>query len=330
MSRDTGTGSTACVALCGNPAGMGTPDGIHSTIARICAWMVAHDAPLLAENLAGGASPEAIARAEAQLGAPLPDDLRQLWLLHDGQEEWGNGFVESHDLLSLAQALDERSTLHAGLAFARANASWWARSGGTDEELASDHWIPFAGRDSDLLAVHGVSGRVFACPHDDNFEVIADSFVAWLDAYAARVEADDYVVEEGFGDYYLATRDREAEARQAERAAQAAAKAEMRRTTPLREQLRAALAAHDEGRCTEVVGDAITSGDADVTGAILDLLFAEARDSRFLAATLRTLLNKVTLTAKRWDEIAAGGEALGNNAIRNLARVRAAEARAGR
>ena len=97
-----------------------------------------------------------------------------------------------------------------------ANASWWARSGGTDEELASDHWIPFAGRDSDLLAVHGVSGRVFACPHDDNFEVIADSFAAWLDAYAARVEADDYVVEEGFGDYYLATRDRAAEARQAD------------------------------------------------------------------------------------------------------------------
>lgn len=311
-------------------AGMGTPDGIRDAITRICAWMVAHDASLLAENLADGASPEEVARAEAQLGAPLPDDLRQLWLLHDGQEEWGNGFVESHDLLSIAQAQGERSTLHAGLAFARANASWWARSGGTAEELASDHWIPFAGRDSDLLAVHGVSGRVFACPHDDNFAVIADSFAAWLDAYAARVEADDYVVEEGFGDYYLATRDRAAEARQAERAAQEAAKAEMRRTTPLLEQLRAALAAHDEGRCTEVVGDAIGDGDgdADVTGAILDLLFAEARDSRFLAATLRTLLNKVTLTAKRWDEIAAGGEALGNNAIRNLARARAAAARA--
>jgi cell wall assembly regulator SMI1 len=311
-------------------AGMGTPDGIHGAIARICAWMVTHDAPLLAENLADGASPEAIARAEAQLGGPLPDDLRQLWLLHDGQNEWGNGFVESYDLLSIAQALDERSTLHAGLTFAQANASWWARSGGTDEELASDHWIPFAGRDSDLLAVHGVSGRVFACRHDDNFKVIADSFAAWLDAYVARVEADDYVVEAGFGDYFLETRNREAEARQAERAAQAAAKAEMRRTTPLRQQLRSALAAHDEGRCTEVVGDAIISGDAGMTGAILDLLFAEADDSQFLAATLRTLLNKVTLTAERWDTIAAGGEALGNNAIRNLARARAAEARAGR
>lgn len=309
---------------------MGTPDGIGSAVARICAWMVAHDAPLLAENLAGGASPEDIARVEAQLGAPLPDDLRQLWLLHAGQEEWGNGFVESYDLLTIAQALGERSTLHAGLGFARANVSWWARSGGTAEELASDHWIPFAGRDSDLLAVHGVSGRVFACPHDDNFVVLADSFAAWLDAYAARVEADDYVVEEGFGDYYLATRDRAAEAHQAERAAQEAAKAAMRRTTPLREQLRAAVAVRDGGRCTEVVGDAIASGDADVTGAILDLLFVEVRDSQFLAATLRTLLNKLTLTAKRWDEIAAGGEALGNNAIRNLARARAAEARAAR
>lgn len=309
---------------------MATPDGIHRAIARICTWMVTHDAPLIAQNLADGASPGAIAQAEARLGAPLPDDLRRLWLLHDGQREWGNGFVESYDLLSIAQALDERSTLHAGLEFARAHASWWARSGGTDEELASDHWISFAGRDSDLLAVHGVSGRVFACPHDDNFEVIADDLAAWLDAYAARVEADDYVVEEGFGDYYLATRDRAAEAREAERAAQAAAKAQMRRTTPLREQLRPALAARDEERCREVVADAITLGDADVTAEILDLLFTGSRDPQFLAATLRPLLNKVTLSAARWDELAAGGEALGNNAIRNLARARAAEARAGR
>ena len=40
------------VASCSRIAGMGTPEGIHSAIARICAWMVTHDAPLLAQNLA--------------------------------------------------------------------------------------------------------------------------------------------------------------------------------------------------------------------------------------------------------------------------------------
>lgn len=312
----------------GKTAPMGTPEGLRSAVARIRAWMVAHDAPLLSENLAGGASDEQLAQVEAKLGAPLPDDLRDLWRLHDGQRTWGNGFVESYDLLSTVRALDEHETLLAGLAFARANASWWEPSGGTAEELASDCWIPFAGRDSDLLAVHGISGRVFACPHDDSFRVIAGSLGEWLDAYAARVEADDYEVEEGFGDYYLAERDREAERWDQERAAREAAKAQMRSTTPLLEQLRTALAARDEERCTEVVADALATGDAAVQRRVIDVLFTEMREARFLAGALRTLLNKVTLSADRWDKIAEGGAALGNNAVRDVARSRAAAARA--
>jgi cell wall assembly regulator SMI1 len=293
------------------------------SIERISRWMNAHDAPLLVSNLAPGASAEELARTESELGVALPSDLGALWSLHDGQREEQNGFVESYDLLSIRGALAQREDVLSAIEFARESPDWWKDSGGTSEELTSNHWLPFAGRDSDSLVVHGVSGRVFQVPHDDSPKLIAASLGEWFQRYADRVEADDYAVEEGFGDYYLELRDREAERREQERARRASEQERLRRETPLLDQLHQAIERQDAERCTEVLKDALDRDDKASFDASVARLFADDLDAKFLAGALRPLLNAVTLTPDQWVDVAVGGALLGNHAIRDVAVSRA-------
>jgi SMI1 / KNR4 family (SUKH-1) len=303
---------------------MGGVDRIRNALARISLWMNAHEAPLLVENLADGATAAQLSRAETEFGIALPSDLRDLWSLHDGQREGGNGFIEVYSLLSMQYAIAEQETVLMGIKFARETPRWWKDSGGTQEELDSNHWIPFAGLDSDLLVVHAVSGRVFRCHHDDSPKLLAPSLAAWWDQYAERVEANDYAVEEGFGDYHLALRDREAERRQQERAQSDAEHERMRLETPLLNQFREALARRDEDRCIEALKDALERDDKDAFTTSVALLFAENVEPKFVAGALRPLLNAVTLTPDQWVDVAIGGALLENNAIRDVAISKAA------
>lgn len=281
--------------------------------------MNAHDAPLLVENLAPGATADHLAQAETGFGVALPSDLRALWSVHDGQRDEGNGYIEAYNLLSVQWALAQQETVLMCIEFARESPHWWKDSRGTTEELQSNHWLPFAAQDSDSLVVHGVSGRVFRCDHDDSPKLLAASLGDWLEQYASRVEADDSAVEEGFGDYYLALRDREAERRQEERAQRAAEHERMRRETPLLDQFCQAIARKDEGRGIEVLQDALERDDKDAFNRAVALLFTDELDTKFVAGTLRPLLNAVALTPDQWVDIAVGGALLGNNAVRDVA-----------
>lgn len=292
-------------------------DRIRAVFERISRWMSAHGAPLLVANLAPGATSERLAQADSDLGVALPEDLRAMWSLHDGQREPSNGFVESYDLLSVQWAFSEKETVFASIEFARESPEDWPATGSTAAELESDCWLPFAARDSDALVVHGITGRVFVCDHDDSPRLIAPSLVEWLEAYAARVDAGDYAVEEGFGDYYLQLRDRDAERREQERATRAAEHARVRRETPLVDQLSKALASWDAERCTEVLKDTLERGDEASLNVAIAQLFASGPEPRFVAATLRPLLKSVTLDPDRWVDVAMGGALLGNNAIRD-------------
>ena len=180
---------------------MSTSDSVQTLIEafeRITAWMNAHGARLLAENLAPGASAEQLAAAELRFGFPLPAELRALWLLHDGQREEMNGFFEAFDLFSLERSFAERGNVLRALQSLGADAPDGAGSGLTYDELAFDRWIPFPGRDSDALAVNAVSGRVMKVKKDwPPCSSHSDSIVSWAAQYAARVVANDYRVEEG-------------------------------------------------------------------------------------------------------------------------------------
>lgn len=281
--------------------------------------MTAHGAAALVQNLAPGATPERLDQAEAKFGAPFPDDLRTLWSVHDGSLEEGHGFIESFNLLSTSGSLEQRESTLASIEFARESPEAWAESGGTEHELASDRWLPFAGMDSDALVVHGISGRVFECDHDDTPRLVAPSLVSWLEGYAASLEADDYVLEPGFGGVYLTLRDREAERRAQEQAQKQAAHDRHRLETPLLDQFRDAIGARDEDRCIEVLGDARTRDEMGTFHAAVAMLFAATPEPVFAAAALRPHLSFVDLTADQWVDVAVGGILLENHAIRRVA-----------
>lgn len=270
-------------------------------------------APLLVENLAPGASDEELVEAEAAFGVALPQELRALWAVHNGQHEEGNAFFPGgFNWLSTSWAVGEQEALLMVIGFEREADN--PRSA-TRAEVESDHWLPFAGQDSDMLAVHAETGRVFRCYHDDSPELLATSLGDYLAEYARRLEANDYRIEGGFGDYYLEERDREAERVADERA-------EKRRrleALPPLERFREALAQDHEARCADVLRAALERNDSETFDSCVAVLFSEPRSPALIAGTLRQWLPSLTLPATHWFLIAIGGEMLGNNAIRDVA-----------
>lgn len=295
---------------------------IQSAMTQIKRWMLEHDAPLLVENLAPGATPAELAEAESKLGFPLPPELRDLWAIHNGQNEEQNGFVESFDLLSCQGALFERESTLSFIDFLRQDPASWKEAGVTREEAESDRWVPFAGRGyADTLVVSGVSGAVFTCAKDaPPLHRIAGSLTEWLEAYAARVVAGDYSVEEGFGDYYLELRDRDAEREEEEHERRREEEARYRRKTPMLKQVDDVLALPkpDPWRAQDVFERAAAE-KPEVLPEAVERLFRQVRDPQFIATALQVVLHAVTLSPAQWRTVMKGGELLGNNAIRDIA-----------
>jgi molybdopterin molybdotransferase len=173
------------------------PDGLD------IAWTAFRDAataacPGFPGMLAGPASPEALAMAEARLGRPLPVDLRDLLARHDGSsgarilpEEWA--------LLPAAEVAEE----HAAWAALRL-AEFLPEGLGCDpvgairaDEWVRPGWIPFAANGmGDFLCLDmdpapgGTEGQVITLWHDDaRREVLAPSLPAWLSDRATDLRA---------------------------------------------------------------------------------------------------------------------------------------------
>jgi cell wall assembly regulator SMI1 len=182
---------------------------LETSLSRIKSWMNAHGAGVLVENLAAGASAAQLAACEAELGFALPVQLSQLWSIHAGQLDEQNGFVGAMDLLGPATGPAEGESITMALELLREDRRSWAEAGVNEAEATSDAWVAFAGRGyADLLVVSALSGRVFSCTKDSPpLHLVAPSIEAWLSAYADRVEAGAYTVEEGFGNCYLARDD---------------------------------------------------------------------------------------------------------------------------
>ncbi len=187
---------------------------MSATIAAIEAWMREH-APLLVDNLRPGCAPAELDHAAAALGMRLPPTLEALYLLHDGQLEEQNCFIEALDFFGVRVALSERERFLRryvdapyGVRSYPDEPSAWEKTPLFEEEVG-DRWWPLAGMDSDFLVVSLATGRVFRAAKDvPPLTLAANDVEGFFAEYLARMERGDYSVEEGFGDYYLAS-DRE-------------------------------------------------------------------------------------------------------------------------
>lgn len=294
------------------------PSALVAAIEQLKQWMTDNGAALLVENLAPGATADELDALENEFGFPLPAELRTLWSLHHGQTEEFNGFVEAMDFFEGGSALIERDTLEAALAAVH-DAPVMPQTGLTPEELVSKKWVPFAGRDSNLLVINAESGRVFACEKDwPPIVLVAGSLTEWAQQYAKAVLNDDFTVEEGFGDYFLSKRDRLAESYEIERERARAKRATYLRETPLLEQLRDAMKDAKDQHAREVMEK---FSDEERPRA-LELLFTSS-EVKFIATALQFVLRTVTLTSSQWARVIEGGKALNNEAIVAVAKERA-------
>jgi hypothetical protein len=85
--------------------------------------------------------------------------------------------------------------------------------------------------------------------------------------------------------------------------------------------LEEAIAKNDSGEAQSIIEAALGSKKVDF-GELINILFARAPSPAFVADTLRTIMNKLTLSAEQWLVIAEGGQRLGNNAIHSVALLR--------
>ncbi len=164
------------------PRRVARPKGIAAAFALAETWLKENGGAAIVKNLAKPATDAALAKAEKQLGFPIPEALTQLWKVHNGQKEEGNPFMHSYNFLSVAESLRFRKDFIDSIQFI------------LDDEDADelkpkerdDHWLPVAMQDSDMLVVHATTGRVFDFCETLDVE-LAKNFVAWMESYAQSI-----------------------------------------------------------------------------------------------------------------------------------------------
>lgn len=158
-------------------------------------WL-ATNAPDL--SLPEGAGADALSRAEEALGQPLPAELRESLLRHDG--DYDCGIIGGWSLMSadsiarearmMADLVDKGTFAQAqGAKHPRIRSTWWNK-----------RWIPFVSSMSGHFfcvdmdpAPGGQRGQVVLFMHDsEDRYLVADSLGDWMDAIVRDLNAGRY------------------------------------------------------------------------------------------------------------------------------------------
>ncbi|MEL6352493.1 MAG: SMI1/KNR4 family protein [Cyanobacteria bacterium J06627_28] len=176
---------------------------------RITVW-IESNAPHLLEVLQPGASEAQISELESSLSIVLPDDVKALYLLCNGQSVCNYGIINGNEFLSLERIKDEWSIWKDLL-----DADEFAEHDNTesnriDPEIRntwwSSKWIPLTyngSGDHDCLDLdpteRGTIGQIITMWHDDDErKVIASGIRAWLQQYSEQLEAGQLVFSEEY------------------------------------------------------------------------------------------------------------------------------------
>ena len=160
--------------------------------------------------LAAGAMPETIAAAETRLGVVLPADVRESYAVHDGS---GGSDVLPHQTMSLVDV--PLLSLDAVVRDREMWLGWWEGGSFDDSRTAPRGpirrqwwcrgWVPVTwDGGGDHLCIDldpppgGVPGQVIYFSHElGPVEVIAASWQAYLEEYAAALESGRLRFEDG-------------------------------------------------------------------------------------------------------------------------------------
>ena len=173
---------------------------------RIEAWITTHAPKLLAE-LRPPATLNQIGAAEAVLGVQLPDDVRALYRLHDGNGRAGSGLLGGWTWLDLATVVDEWNVWKELLDKGTFEGAETSPASGVCGDWWNTKWIPitYSGAGDhhcvDLAPVEGgTSGQIIEMWHDmDGRPRVAVGIHAWLEQLATGLESGACVYSEVYG-----------------------------------------------------------------------------------------------------------------------------------
>jgi cell wall assembly regulator SMI1 len=177
---------------------------MQATWTRIEDWLK-RNAPETLRALRPGAARTAIAKAEKALGVTLPDDVRELYRIHDGQSPDTSGLFDDWEFLSLARVIKEWR-MWKGLSDGGEFKGKKSKSSGeTRKDWWNLAWIPLTSNGAgdhhclDLApGPKGTRGQIIQFFHDDDKRsVVAKSLGEWLEAFAGELDVETQVISQG-------------------------------------------------------------------------------------------------------------------------------------
>lgn len=177
---------------------------------RIESWLRI-SAPQILEVLQSGASDLQIGELEVFLSVQLPDDVKSLYRICNGQSACDYGLIYGREFLSLERIKEEWSIWNDLLASGTFQDDD-DQDQGSDPEIGiknvwwSQKWIPLTydgAGNHDCLdlspAEGGRNGQIITMWHDDaERRIVAPSFRAWCHNYAEGLESGQFIFSEEY------------------------------------------------------------------------------------------------------------------------------------
>jgi cell wall assembly regulator SMI1 len=184
---------------------------------RIERWLEAN-APAALEHLGGPASPRDLETLEKTVGFQLPDEVKAIYSVHNGESGEGSGMLGGWDAFLPLPHVMANWRLYADLASQLGGQEdtpdRWRSSvedgiifikGPVKPLIGSPRWIPITNMNGDVVrfldfdpASGGAPGQVIEVdPEGCMHQVVASSFLEFLEQHAGALERGDYTVVEG-------------------------------------------------------------------------------------------------------------------------------------
>lgn len=203
---------------------MNDNERVKNTWQRLEKWLSENFPPAL-ENLRDPATEEAIASVEFQIQLMLPEALKESFKIHDGEEHnyLPGVLADGYWLMPLEHACEtwkQLKDLAAELFGTEDNPTQWRSQvedgiifikGAVKPLIGSPKWFPIANMNGDITRFldfdppdGGTLGQVIEIDAEAcQFQVIAPSFLEYIEQYAGDLAAGLYALEDG----YLQARD---------------------------------------------------------------------------------------------------------------------------
>ncbi len=197
---------------------MNDKEHVKAAWQRIEKWLSENFAPAL-ENLRDPATDEAIASVESQIQMMLPQAVKESFKIHNGEEHnyLPGVLADGFWLMPLEHACEtwkQLKDLAAEIFGTEDNPTQWRSQveggiifikGAVKPLIGSPKWFPIADMNGNIIRFldfdppdGGTLGQVIEIDAEAcQFQVIAASFLEYLEQYAADLEAGLYAIEDG-------------------------------------------------------------------------------------------------------------------------------------